>query len=282
MLGDELKKSLEPIQTSDELLAKTRAAIEKARLEQAAASLNGTASASSRKKRPFRYSYFLMAAIPVLCVALLVGGLIFLLPRMSKSATDMTKSKRSKNSRSTSVVAAAEAVDNGGEKSTDVEDVMSGSDASAEWTMPDAVENTTEAEDLDKNGETEVKDEPSETTAADDKHFVRPTPDIPFTDAQTVVAGEYLVCIADDRKSLFLCDKKTGDIIPESDELVIPAIEDLHENETITGLFYSDETESLYIIVSDSTKDTADRKIYVCPFANGSSDGSAPSLVSEN
>ena len=281
MLGDELKKSLEPIQTSDELLAKTRAAIEKARLEQAAASLNGTASASSRKKRPFRYSYFLMAAIPVLCVALLVGGLIFLLPRMSKSATDMTKSKRSKNSRSTSVVAAAENVDRG-EKSYAEEGAYAETSSSAEWTMPDAVENTTEAEDLDKNGETEVKDEPSETTAADDKHFVRPTPDIPFTDAQTVVAGEYLVCIADDRKSLFLCDKKTGDIIPESEEHVIPAIEDLDENETITGLFYSDETESLYIIVSDSTKDTADRKIYVCSFSDGSADGSAPSQVSEN
>ena len=94
MLGDDLKKSLEPIQVSDELLEKTRKAIEKARLEQAAASLNETSSVS-RKASP-RLSYFLKAAVPLACIVLVVGGLALLIPKFSKDSESTTKANRSK------------------------------------------------------------------------------------------------------------------------------------------------------------------------------------------
>ncbi|MBR3032543.1 MAG: hypothetical protein IKH92_05940 [Clostridiales bacterium] len=80
MLGDELKKSLEPIQASDELLEKTKRAIEAARIQQAQETLEKAEKASAR--RSARSSLFLKAMIPVACALLICGGLIVILPKI--------------------------------------------------------------------------------------------------------------------------------------------------------------------------------------------------------
>ncbi|MBO4494839.1 MAG: hypothetical protein J5752_03155 [Clostridiales bacterium] len=93
MFGDDLKKSLEPIQVSDELLEKTRKAIEAARLEQAKASLD-TAS-----KKSFSSGKWLRVGAFAAC-ALLVGiGLFAVLPHISsgKKSDAGTNMKSAKN-----------------------------------------------------------------------------------------------------------------------------------------------------------------------------------------
>ena len=58
MLGDELKKALEPIQASDELLEKTRRAIEQARIQQAQETLDKSVRKDARR------TLFLKAMVP--------------------------------------------------------------------------------------------------------------------------------------------------------------------------------------------------------------------------
>ena len=83
MLGDELKKALEPIQASDELLEKTRRAIEQARIQQAQETLDKSVRKDARR------TLFLKAMVPVACVLLVVGGLaVVLLPKLSDSKKD--------------------------------------------------------------------------------------------------------------------------------------------------------------------------------------------------
>ncbi|MBP5741080.1 MAG: hypothetical protein J6W59_04960 [Bacteroidales bacterium] len=88
MFGDDFKKSLEPIKTSDELLEKTRRAIEAARYEQAKASVSAVSSS-----RTSRSPFYLKALVPVACALLLVGGAILIVPKLSHKAAQSDKMK---------------------------------------------------------------------------------------------------------------------------------------------------------------------------------------------
>lgn len=92
MFGDDFKKSLEPIKTSDELLERTRKAIEAARYEQAKASMENTPKTASA--RSSRRTHYMKALIPVLAVLLLVGGAILLVPALTSNSTKKDEADR--------------------------------------------------------------------------------------------------------------------------------------------------------------------------------------------
>ena len=93
MLGDELKKALEPIQASDELLEKTRKAIEQARLSQAKETLAKTEPEKTVRSGT-RNSFYWKAVIPVACAVLLFAGAILLLPKLfSEKKSDASRGR---------------------------------------------------------------------------------------------------------------------------------------------------------------------------------------------
>ncbi|MBO4473379.1 MAG: hypothetical protein J5750_00550 [Clostridiales bacterium] len=287
MLGDELKKSLEPIQTSDELLAKTRAAIEKARLEQAAASLNDTSSVS-RKASP-RLSYFLKAAVPLACIVLVVGGLVLLIPKFSKNSDSTTKSNRSKSeirAQATEAVAAADTVAEHNKSLDGVSDLV---DSEVKEEYDSGNDNNSAAETTTAENRAPEASDTQETTSESENdkngkgnHYLTPTLEKVISDEKTADTGDYLVCISDDGKSLYLIDKATGEKIPDSEDHHLPQAEDLdlQENETITGLSFNDEAKMLYITISENGENSGKQKVYAVTFLSGSSEGFIPILVS--
>ncbi|MBO4687534.1 MAG: hypothetical protein J5636_03400 [Clostridiales bacterium] len=286
MLGDELKKSLEPIQTSDELLAKTRAAIEKARLEQAAASLNDTSSVS-RKASP-RMSYFLKAAVPLACLVLVVGGLALLIPKFSKSSDSTMKNKRSKNAaaqaEATAVYEAADTVADHNYEIDNVSDLIDGEANSGkdydDDNKSESAETTTTEDRTSEASETQNDViESEETIDGNSKNYLGPTLEVAISDERMADIGDYLICISEDGKSLFLIDKVTGDIVSDSEEHRMPVIEGLEESETITGLSFNDDAKMLYITITDSE---GKQKLYAVTVIDGSSEGFTPILVQDN
>ena len=288
MLGDDLKKSLEPIQVSDELLEKTRKAIEKARLEQAAASLNDTSSVS-RKASP-RLSYFLKAAIPLACIVLVVGGLALLIPRLSKDNGTEMKSDRAKSAQQSATMAyaadttvaehnmeidnIAEVIEDERENSGDSYD--DNKSAAAETTETE--NNAPEASETDGGMESQAN---TEETDSDNK-YLTPSLEVLFSENTTTEAGDFLICISEDGKSLYLRDKATDEIVPESEEHRIPTIENLGEDALITGIEYKEDTKLLYITVTIHGVYSDRRILYVCDFDNGTTGITSPFIIASD
>ncbi len=82
MFGDDLKKSLEPIQVSEELLKKTRKSIEAARLEQAKTSLE------KASKKSFSSGKYVRIGAMAACAILVGIGLWAVLPALGRKSTE--------------------------------------------------------------------------------------------------------------------------------------------------------------------------------------------------
>lgn len=234
MFGDDLKKSLEPIQASDELLAKTRLAIEKARLEQAAQTMRA-------KKKSRSLSMIWKIGVPVACTALLVGGAVLLLPKLNhKDATkEVTFSVHGKK-----------------EDVSDIDLYEDSNFTAATDNREESVYETTvpEAETTISHSKQAGFDKAEESfspmavdvdgmwTNATEQHF----------DLTRIYFGKYVLCIAEDGKSLELHDAKTDALISEDENLETPQIRNLPEDRFIYALVYEEENGSLMITTADS------------------------------
>ncbi|MBO4928754.1 MAG: hypothetical protein J5379_10990 [Clostridiales bacterium] len=252
MFGDDFKKSLEPIKTSDELLEKTRKAIEQARLEKASESL----TASSRPvRRRSQMSYFLMAAVPIACVILIMGGVFFLLPKMSKSKKSDTKSKADGGKRYAKQEAAVAAdLDLAVENVVGVDNYIS-NELSED--SPDTQKDSVDARENGGDAESEraVYDEttaglPAE--ASSDK----------FSSNLFAQAGDYTICISSDKQSLLLMvSSESKNLLPsgkDQNDDSIPVISHITgsypegENDLeIIGVDYDEALQRVYITVSN-------------------------------
>ena len=255
MLGDELKKALEPIQASDELLEKTRRAIEQARIQQAQETLDKSVRKDARR------TLFLKAMVPVACVLLVVGGLaVVLLPKLSDSKKDGGVRKVKEHNDAVNTVTA------------DIDSIL-GLDhfettrTSFEETEVDVSEDTTVAA-------TEETDSVSED--AEDMYRY-------MSSATSIRADGHIVSVSGDRSGLLidLDDSKT--LTPRfkngNNYLGTKNTEDSDE---ITGLYFDQETQILYITIShfdDSTIVPSRKYLYAILFKDGKLSEDGPELV---
>ena len=285
MLGDELKKSLEPIKTSDELLEKTRRAIAEARIQQAAASMESNTSRSSAK-RSSRNSLFLKAAVPVLCALLLVGGMVLVIPKLSKdNKTEKTKNK----SRSNASVNAAvgQAYDN-----IEYEDTISGERDMIQAENA-ADENAGRKLSPNSTEETEANDYVDQTVAQDttvveDGDFGAADDDVDLSEKvsyeMSVEAGEYIVSIGNNGHALYVDDASSEPIDHKDDKSKNAILADFSGTildngsgtpYTLVGLLYEEETSILYMTVR-TTEEGKGTQYFIMygVFENGSLDQS--------
>ena len=259
MLGDELKKSLEPIKTSDDLLEKTRRAIAEARIQQAAASMESNTSRSSAK-RSSRNSLFLKAAVPVLCALLLVGGMVLVIPKLSKdNKTEKTKNKSRSNANVNAEV--GQAYDN-----IEYEDTVSGDRDMIE--AADAIDgnagkqlgpDTTAESEPNGNADQTVA---QETTVSEDCGADEPADDVDLSEKvsyeMSVEAGEYIVSIGNNGHALYVDDASSEPIDHKDDKSKNAILSDFSGTildngsgtpYTLVGLLYEEETSILYMTV---------------------------------
>ena len=290
MLGDELKKSLEPIKTSDELLEKTRQAIYEARVKQAQESLDEASSRSARK-RSAGMTYFLRAAIPVACALLVIGGMVLVLPKLSKS--DVEKSAKTKSRSQASNTAAEEKAYDAAEYAADTTvaanyDLDLQEDTQDENKGKTLSPNTTEEsepnsqEDHAMDGETTIEEEAGSTAPAEDVDF---SDKVSYE--RSVEAGEYTVSIVNGGHALYVGD---GSDDPSSSEpqdhkddkgqgAVLSDFSGTFLDNgsgtpyTIVGLLYEEETQILYMTVR-ITEEGKGTQYYIMygVFENGSLD----------
>lgn len=285
MLGDELKKALEPIQASDELLEKTRRAIEQARIQQAQETLDKAVRKDARR------TLFLKAMVPVACVLLIFGGLaVVLLPKLAGSKKDEGRSgvRREHNDAVDTVTAEIDSIL--GEKSHSKNfsyRATENRDYSEETT--EAWESQIEMETTVSSEESEGRDDVAENTTpaptvhdhsgdADDMFFY-------FSDSTSIRADGHSVHISGD---------KTGIVIDyDSRHTMAPTIkkgndhlgqESMEEVDKVTGLFYDEDTKTLYITIShfeDSQYVPSKKYLYAVHFENGKLSEDGPELVYE-
>lgn len=281
MLGDELKKSLEPIQASDELLEKTRRAIEQARLQQASATL---AQKSAPKKNTAYRSMFLRAVVPIACVLILGFGILAILPAISKK-TDSEKGgvKSPLKEHNDAINTVEKDIDSIiGKQNTGV-----AMDTNADSEDNRSYETTTQAA-------SESAEWCEETTIdlEDDKNkYLTPSvrdgaADIDQDEiSSSVKDGDYVLCISEDKKSLVLKDARTDLELANDGSHAVPRLR-LASNETIIGLFYVEDTNSLFItteeakVKMDGTPDNA-YHVYYCIFKDGKVVGQQPVRIGD-
>lgn len=244
MFGDDLKKSLEPIKASDELLAKTRLAIEKARLEQAAQTIES-------KKKKQRTSIFWKVAIPIACTVLLVGGIAVILPKLSKETSKKTKSF------STSAYY----------RSDEAEETQSTS--ADTW-----AEDTEWTEYREETTWSETTYIPTSNTNAYKGERVDNYADlIPEKDEykNALLIDDYILCIAEDGKSMELRDPVTNEIVPETDTYCAPQIKDLPEDRYYVNFSYDESDCTIFLIVADtlSIDDATVMDYYIAVYDHG-------------
>ncbi len=252
MLSDELKKSLEPIQTSDELLEKTRKAIEEARLQQA----RETVAQKSHGRSSIFDRLSFNTVIYIICAVLLVGGIAVTVPFIIKMGKPYrTKSDReikSHNDAIHEVVAEIDA-DLGyeGERTSEAQ-----YEDTEVW---DSEETTTQNAYL----ETEAESEQPGADNKDNKNLLGP--DSHYSSVNYVRVGDYILHISEDRKGLLLLSMETGEDLPNTPEHNVPVLKDLGEDEHIVGLSYDEKVGLLYI----TTKENGNQKIYSCRYEDG-------------
>lgn len=284
MLGDELKKALEPIQASDELLEKTRKAIEQARLEQARQTITEKPPEKTVRSGA-RRSFYLKALVPVACALILIAGVVFLLPTLNKGRDASKSGDRGKKGMIQEHNAAVnEVVDQidgylGGDEDEHMEYIAENTQAASEtW------ESTTDAADNDSKYQGDSKDAAAEATtteAENDIDMFYKNKSISFssnmTDRLSVTAsvsvGKFDLSISSDGKELILSDHATGKTVESNDEHEVPNIKDcLHVGETMTGLLYDEDYYLLYISTVEKSQDE-NKEDSVHLFCSGYADG---------
>ena len=277
MLGDELKKSLEPIQASDELLEKTRRAIEQARLQQASATL---AEKSAPKKNAARRSMFLRAVVPIACVLLLGFGIYFIIPKGGKDS--MSKSgKKSPLKEHNSDIA---------EITADIDKVID-SDEQDFYETTEAGDDVQESYDSTQVAAEETTTEPMQTTdkKGDNNKQITLNPALhgdaidgivpDAAEAEYVVSGDYILSVSADKKSLVIQDAQTKQILASNRDHEVPEL-DLEWDETIYSLYYAEKSNTLYIVtlVSEHPETDFEAKchVYYCTYKDGKVIGDQP------
>ena len=247
MLGDELKKSLEPIQASDELLEKTRRAIEAARLKQAQETLEKAEKASAR--RSARSSLFLKAMIPVACALLICGGLIVILPKiMSDKEKSGNKSRmpiQEHNSAINEVTAEIDSIlgDNDhkeGEKTTSYAAFEESETEAYESMMPTQgtevyEETTTSAENDGENSETV-----SEVEMYKKK----------ISNVVTIEADGHTISVSKDGSTILVDNQFKQKLGPDRMN-ISPDTSRPGTGTRISGLYYDEETKIVYVTIAD-------------------------------
>lgn len=228
MFGDDFKKSLEPIQTSDELLERTRKAIEASRYEQAKAS----SESSNAVVRTSRFPLYMKAIIPVACVALLLGGSIFVISRLnSGKASDSAKN-------------------------------AAGNQMKADSYEEISVDYNAVAEVIDGNGNYQSKSFGENSEANDDMSFEMMDGPI-FLNSQTI-DGKTLSIDLDGTKLVW------GNPDPETDGssfdvCQLPNFPKLGTNDKIVGLNFSQNNQVLQVMLSIDGK----TEIYMYRYNDG-------------
>ena len=270
MLGDELKKALEPIQASDELLEKTRKAIEQARVRQAQETLDKAIRKDARR------TLFLKAVIPVACAVLLFAGAILILPKLSTKKSDNERGARGEIQEHNAAIAdVVNAIDD-----IACEDTQAYEGESAEASQASAA-TTSEASidgDSSKNqdGAEAIESSDSFSLTIDPYYknknlMVSPNLTDRLSVKHSVPVGKYTLIISEDEKELYLNDTATGKIVENTSEHAAPSIRDmLSENETISGLLYDENYRILYIsTVEGDTASTDSVHLFVCGYDDG-------------
>ncbi|MBR5426220.1 MAG: hypothetical protein IK106_06815 [Clostridiales bacterium] len=275
MLGDELKKSLEPIQASDELLEKTRRAIEAARIQQAQEALN---QAEKSSRRTARRAMFIRAVVPVACVLILGIGIFFLIPKVgSEDGTRSGKKSpiREHNGAVNEVTAEIDSILGDSSRKT----AQATSAASIEeW---DSYEETTTADQIAED----TTRSSAETEGDLNKHNFSLGPSLKSGDIEilipdyeeedTVIIGDYILGISADRKSLAIQDSRTRKFLESNSNHEIPQL-DLDLDETIYSISYVESSNTLYIVTIVSEGSDIECHVYHCKYKDGKVIGNQP------
>lgn len=274
MLGDELKKALEPIQASDELLEKTRKAIEQARLQQAKETLAKKSEPqqtvlSTAPRSSANRSYYWKAIIPIACVVLLFAGAILILPNLAKSNTDSKNGTRGEIQEHNEAIADVVAEIDGINKSADY----------AEDTQAATWESTTESVDSESitNDEKSLDGSDSFVIRDIDPYYKNkalmfsPTLTDRLSVKSSVEVGSYTLCVSGDQKDLYLKDASTGEEIENNGEHSAPGIKSqLEADEKISGLLYDEEYGILYISTIEREWNNRESvHLFICGYADG-------------
>lgn len=266
MFGDDLKKSLEPIKTSDELLEKTRLAIEKARLEQAKASLAPANTDSKKRSSSFGFSWKMV--VPIACVLLVVGGAVMVMNYAGKAKKAQENVKV--HNKTIDINGEIDSALGGDGKYSYAADTVA-ADAveyedeeteGLEWQDSPVMEETTAAESIEAHNGNSQKSEGSGSMS------MRPTKASEFS-ASVQVDGS-LLCISEDHRSLFFADPKTGNPIP-SEEKQVPDFSFLSEDQKIQGLNYLENYGLLFVSVGSDqawSKQSIEH-LYLCSYQDG-------------
>ncbi|HBZ77522.1 MAG TPA: hypothetical protein DEO39_02300 [Clostridiales bacterium] len=271
MLGDELKKALEPIQASDELLEKTRRAIEQARVQQAQQTLDKAIRKDARR------SLFLKSMVPVAGVLLIVGVLAVVLHPTLSNKKEATREIKEHNDAINTVTAEIDSIlglhsDN---KSSVKESERDGWDFEYETTRQTSV-STVDSEDVAEDTTAEA----TEASSGDPEDMSRF-----FSTTASVRAGDHFISVSGDRSGIVVDWNDQKPVTPKfkSGNSYLGA-DKSKDNETdkITGLFYDTDTDTLYITVShyeDGSLIATKRYLYSIGFENGELSESGPELV---
>ena len=275
MLGDELKKSLEPIQASDALLEKTRRAIEAARIQQAQEALN---QAEKSSRRTARRAMFIRAVVPVACVLILGIGIFFLIPKVgSEDGTRSGKKSpiREHNGAVNEVTAEIDSIL--GDSSRKTAQATSAA-STEEW---DTYEETTTAEQIAED----TTRSSAETEGDLNKHNFSLGPSLKSGDIEilipdyeeedTVIIGDYILGISADRKSLVIQDSRTRQFLESDSNHEIPQL-DLDLDETIYSISYVESSNTLYIVTIVSEGSDIECHVYHCKYKDGKVIGNQP------
>ncbi|MBP5418182.1 MAG: hypothetical protein J6Y58_11750 [Clostridiales bacterium] len=276
MLGDELKKALEPIQTSDELLEKTRRAIEQARIQQAQESLDKAVRKDARR------TLFLKAMVPVACVLLIFGGLaVVLLPKLGGARKDERSKDRPVKEHNDAINTVTAEIDSILGKDSKNQSYRSTDAWSFEEDSSDEVESlqTTYAYETENIAEetTEGKTE-REGRQKDPEEMSKY-----FSDSLLTYAEDHTIAVSADRSGIIIDWDNQQAVAPRfKNGNNYLGTKNSDETDRITGLFYDKETKTLYITIShfDDLKYTASKKyLYAVPFENGTISENGPELV---
>ena len=279
MLGDELKKALEPIQASDELLEKTRKAIEQARLQQAKETLAKKSEPqqtvlSTAPRSSANRSYYWKAIIPIACVVLLFAGAILILPNLAKSNTDSKNGARGEIQEHNDAIADVVAEIDGMNKSADYAEDTQAATWESETESADRVEaETTET----TNNEKSVDGSGSLSLSDIDPYYKNKTlmfsPNLTdrLSVKDSVEVGEYNLCVSDDQKDLYLEDASTGETVANDGDHSAPGIKSkLTADEKISGLLYDEEYGILYISTIEREWNNRESvHLFICGYADG-------------
>ncbi|MBO4651540.1 MAG: hypothetical protein J5653_10155 [Clostridiales bacterium] len=280
MLGDELKKALEPIQASDELLEKTRKAIEQARLQQAKETLAKKSEPqqtvlSTAPRSSANRSYYWKAIIPIACAVLLFAGAILILPNLAKSNTDSKTGARGEiqehNDAIADVVAEIDGLEN--KDAYYAEDTQAATweseTESADRVQAETTETTNNDKSVDGSGSLSLSD--IDPYYKNKTLMFSPNLTDRLSVKNSVEVGEYNLCVSDDQKDLYLKDASTGEEIENNGEHSAPGIKSqLEADEKISGLLYDEEYGILYI--STIERDWTNREsvhLFICGYADG-------------